>query len=135
MTLGPAASFARGALAAAAFGALALLPWLGGGDVLAASWAAKGFAAMALPGIAGGTWLAREHGRRASRFVVALGAGFLARLVLAGIAAFGAAKAGGGAVEGLLAGLAAGFVPVMAFEMFWFARATRAQGAGLETRG
>jgi hypothetical protein len=135
LTFGSAATFARGASVAAALGALALLPWLAGDDRLAAAWSARGFAAMAIPGVVGGTWLARKHGRRASRFVVALGAGFLARLVLAGIAAFGAAKAGGGAIEGLLAGLAAGFVPVMAFEMFWFARATRAQGAGLETRG
>ena len=38
---------------------------------------------MASPGIVGGAWLAREHGRTGSGFVAALGAGFAARLVLA----------------------------------------------------
>ena len=135
MTFGSAAGFARAASVAAVIGALALLPWFAGDDRLAASWAARGFLAMALPGIAGGAWLAREHGRAGSRFVAVLGVGFILRLALAAIAAFGAAKAGGGAVDGLLPGLAAGFVPVTAFEMFFFARAGRAQRLFTEWRG
>jgi hypothetical protein len=127
--------FALGATAAALVGAGALLPWLAGGDVLAADWAAKGFLAMALPGVAGGAWLAREHGRPGSRFVIALQAGMVVRLTFAAVVVFGAAKAGGSSTTGLFAGLAAGFVPVMVFEMTWFARSRGAQGMGTETRG
>jgi TM2 domain-containing membrane protein YozV len=87
---------------------------------------------MAVPGIVGGAWLAREHGRSAQRFLVALATGFITRLVLAGLAAFYAAKAGDGAGTALLAGLAAGFVPLMAFEMVWFVRGRDAQGLGTE---
>jgi hypothetical protein len=83
---------------------------------------------MAVPGVLGGAWLAREHGRSPTRFLIALAAGFVTRLVLAGSAAFFAARAGGGAGLALLAGLAAGFVPLTAFEMFWFVRARCVQG-------
>ena len=120
---------------ASAMGAVALIPLFTGDDRFAAAWAARGFAALALPGILGGAWLAREHGRTGSRFVVALAAGFMLRMILAATATVGATRAGGGAVTGLLAGLAAGFVPVTAFEMFWFARAGHARAVGTETRG
>ena len=61
--------------------------------------------------------------------------GFITRLILAGVAAFYAGKAGDGAGTALLSGLAAGFVPLMAFEMIWFSRARCAQGLGTEPRG
>lgn len=86
---------------------------------------------MALPAVAGGAWLAREHGRPGSRFVVALVAGIGVRFALAAIVAFGAATVGGSATAGSLAGLAAGFVPVTLFETAWFARSS---GLGLEPR-
>ena len=135
MTFRSAIGFALGASVAAAVGAVALLPWFSGDDLPASAWAAKGFLAMALPGIAGGAWLAREHGRPASRFLIALAMGFVTRLALAALAAFYAAKAGDGAGTALLAGLAAGFVPLMAFEMIWFARARGAHGLKTEPRG
>jgi hypothetical protein len=89
---------------------------------------------MAVPGVACGAWLAMEHGRAGSRFVIALAAGFIARLVLAGGLTLSAGIAGAAAKAGLLPGLAAGFVPVMAFEMVWFARAARSRGLGAESR-
>lgn len=135
MTSGKLWGFTLGAAVAAAAGAIALTPWWIGGDPIAAGWAATGFLAMVLPGVAGGAWLAREHGRPGSRFVVALGAGFVARLVLAAIAAYAAAKAGEGAPSGLLAGLAAGFVPLQVFEVIWFTRPRAEQRIGTETRG
>lgn len=135
MTFRSVIGFAFLASVAAAVGAAALFPGFSGDDRLASVWAAKGFLAMAVPGLVGGAWLAREHGRTGSRFVVALGAGFILRLVLAALAAFGAANAGGSARTGLLAGLAAGFVPVTVFEMIWFSRARRTHGLGTETRG
>ena len=109
-----------------------MLLWLANGDSLAAVWSAKGFLAMALPSIAFGAWLAREHGGAGSRFVVLLLAAMGIRFVLAAIAAFGAVKAGGSAKTGLLAGLAAGFVPVMLFETVWFARLRNAPSMGTE---
>lgn len=124
--------FVLGATAAALVGATALLPWLAGGGVLAAGWAAKGFLAMALPGVAVGAWLSREHGRAGSRFVVGLLAGIAVRFTFAAIAAFVAAKAGTSATTGLLAGLAAGFVPVMLFETAWFAHSRNAPCMGAE---
>jgi len=125
--------FAVSASAVAAAGAAALFAGFAGGDRAASAWAAKGFLAMAAPGIAGGAWLVREHGRSATRFVVALAAGFATRLILAGAAAFFAAKADAGLP--LIAGLAAGFVPLTIFEMVWFLRARGAQSFGTEPRG
>ena len=130
-----ATAFVLGAAVAALVGAGALFLWTAGGDVLAAGWAIRGFLAMALPSIAGGAWLVREHGRDGSWFVAAVLAGFVVRLLLAAVAALGAAQAGGSAKSGLIAGLAAGFVPLMAFETVWFARSHRAQGVAAETRG
>lgn len=135
MTLRSPVGFALGASLAAAVGAATLLPWFAGGDRSVSGWAVKGFLAMAVPGVFGGAWLAREHGRPASRFLIALATGFVTRLVLAALAAFFAAKAGGGAGTALLSGLAAAFVPVTAFEMVWFIRARGAQDLGTEPRG
>jgi uncharacterized ion transporter superfamily protein YfcC len=90
---------------------------------------------MTVPGIAGGAWLAREHGRSVTRFLVALVTGFVTRLFLAALAAFFAAGAGNGAGTALLAGLAAGFVPLMIFEMVWFVRARCSPAPGAEPLG
>lgn len=133
MTSRSVIGFALSASAVAATGAAALLLCYGSGDRVASAWAAKGFLAMAVPGIAGGTWLVREHGRSATRFLLALATGFATRLVLAGVAAFFAAKADAGVP--LIAGLAAGFVPLTIFEMVWFLHARDAQSFGTEPRG
>jgi hypothetical protein len=134
VTFRSAIGFGLGASMAAAVGAVALLPLFLGNDRLVSAWAAKGFLAMAIPGIAGGAWLAREHGRSAKRFLVALATGFVTRLILAALSAFFAARTGNGAGTALLAGLAAGFVPLMIFEMVWFVRARSVQGLGTEPR-
>jgi hypothetical protein len=126
--------FVLGSTAAALAGLAALLAWTSRDGVLPAVWVVSGFLAMALPGVAGGAWLAREHGRAASRFVAVLQTGMLLRLVLGAIVAMGAANAGGSAVVASMAGLAAGFLPVMAFEMAWFARTRENGGARTETR-
>jgi hypothetical protein len=113
--------FVAGALAASAIGAIAI--------ARSGTWAYVGFLAMAVPGLLVGTWLTRVHGRPGSRFALALGAGFAARLVLAAIAASLAAKAGDGAGAALVLGLAAGFVPLFVFETVWFLRSAIALGA------
>ena len=127
--------FALGAIVAALAGAAALTAWSAGGDALGAHWAARGFLAMALPAIAGGAWLAREHGRPGSRFLAALVAGIVVRLTVALIVTLAASRAGGSATTGLLSGLGAGFAPVMLFETAWFTRSIRAYRTGAETRG
>jgi hypothetical protein len=127
--------FVLGATAASLVGAAALLAWTSGDGVLPSVWAVKGFLATALPGVAGGAWLAREHGGTGSGFVNAVQAGILTRLVLAAVVAIGAASAGGSALPASIAGLGAGFVPVMAFEMVWFARARDTGIVRTETRG
>ena len=133
MTSKSVIGFALVSSAVAAMGAAALLPWFWGGDRNAFVWAANGFLAMAVPGIVVGAWLVREHGRSAPRFLIALATGFVTRLVLAALAAFFAAKVDAGSA--LLAGLAAGFVPLTVFEMVWFLRARDAQDFGTEPRG
>jgi O-antigen/teichoic acid export membrane protein len=124
--------FALGACATAAVSACVAW-WLAGREAAVAPWAAIGFVAMAVPGIAFGTWLAREHGRPGSRFLVALASGFVARLVLAAVAAFGASRSGGGAGFGLICGLAAGFAPLTVFETIWFASRSRGSTRQTET--
>jgi lipopolysaccharide export LptBFGC system permease protein LptF len=89
---------------------------------------------MALPGIVCGAWLAREHGRSASRFLMALGTGFMLRLLLGAVTAAGAAHAGRSAIAGLLPGLAVGFLSVTSFEMLWFVRMARLTRITNETR-
>jgi hypothetical protein len=126
--------FVLGVTTAALVGAGALLAWTSRGGVLPAGWVVMGLLATAVPGVAGGAWLAHEHGRAGSRFVVALQAGILARLVLAAVVAMGAAQTGGTAISASMAGLAAGFVSVMVFEMAWFARAPRTRSVRTETR-
>src|SRR5207247_1097599 len=66
-----AIGFVLGSAVASIGGAAAWLLVCPLGDPLAASWATRGFLAMALPGVAGGAFLAREHGRAGSRFVIA----------------------------------------------------------------
>ena len=134
MTVRSTIGFVLGASTAASLGVVVLLAGYARADRVAAGWAATGFLAMALPGVAGGAWLAREHGRSASRFIVALATGFVTRLAAAAVAVFFESRAGGGAGPALLSGLAAGFVPVTLFEMAWFVRARGVQRLGAEPK-
>lgn len=127
--------FALGALAAALAGWVGLLPFRAGADPAAAVWAARGFLAMVLPGVAFGAWMAKEHGRAGSRFVLALTTGMIVRLGVAAIAATGAGLARGSAGIALLAGLAAGFVPMLLFETAWFAGSRGGKRLTVGTRG
>jgi hypothetical protein len=126
--------FVLGATAAALVGAVALLGWTSVEPALPAAWAVKGFLATALPGVVVGAWLVREHGRSGSRFVIAVQAGIFARLVLAALVAIGAARVDGSAVPASMAGLGAGFVPLMVFEMVWFAHARETGSVRTEAR-
>ena len=125
--------FAAEAGAISALSALALVFALGGAAGDRFAWAARGFLAMALPVIGAGWWLAREHGRAGGAFVIALGAGFILRAALLAVVVATAARRGPDALVGALAGLAAGFVPLTAFEMLWFTR--RAHRASAEATG
>jgi hypothetical protein len=122
-------SFLIQAALAAGVGAACVLPWASRPD-----WAALGFAATAVPGLAAGAFLVRQHGRPGAGFVVALGAGMIARLLLGAAVASAAAWSDHAARTAAVAGLAAGFLPVMLFESLWFAR-SQAAGEQREARG
>ena len=134
MSVRPAIGFALGAATVASISTIALLPWLGGADGTS-RWALAGWVAMSVPGVVAGTWLAREHGRPGAGFVVALGAGMLARALAGASVAAGAARAGQPAITAALAGLVAGFVPVLVFEIIWCARSHGTPVNPAETRG
>jgi hypothetical protein len=116
---------ARAAIAALAGGVAAALLSLGrpAGDRV---WVLAGWAVLAFAGTLGGAWLAREHGKPGSGFLVALGAGVAARFVAVAGGCVAAALAGNGALTAYAVGLLTGFVPVQAFEAIWFFRRTRA---------
>ena len=88
-------------------------------------WGGLGWGVLAVLSVAGGAWLAAEHGKQGSGFLKALGAGMLARLFAAAIGAFGAARTGDGAPWAYLAGVIAGLVPLQVFEVVWFYREAR----------
>ena len=106
---------------------------LRGAAVGAAPWAWAGFAAMAVPVVAAGAWLAREQGRSGALFLVAFGTGLVARAALLAAVVATAARSGGPALPASLVGLALGFAPVTIFELVWFAR--RARGTSLQAGG
>jgi hypothetical protein len=90
-------------------------------------WLLLGWGVLAVAGTLGGAWLASEHGKPGSRFLVALGAGVAARFVAVAGGCVAAALAGKSALTAYATGLIAGFVPVQAFEALWFLRRTRAR--------
>jgi hypothetical protein len=90
---------------------------------------------MAAPGIAAGAWMARVHGTPGPRFLVAMSAGLATRVLLATSVAIGASGDAAQVRTGLVVGLAAGFVPVLVFEMLWFAGAARSPATGEASRG
>jgi len=122
---------------ARSFAARAAVVALVGGAVAAAlaagrpagdrAWLLLGWAILAIAGTLGGAWLAREHGKPGSAFLVALGAGVAARFLAVAGGCVAAALAGKSAITAYAVGLVAGFVPVQAFEAVWFLRRTRAR--------
>lgn len=132
MTARPTIAFALGAVMTAALGACAL-PWIGP-DPAARLWAAAGFASMALPGIVCGAWMAHAHGGRGTRFLAALATGFVLRVLAAAVGTFAVARVDGGLAGAWIGGLAAGFVPLLAFEIVWFSRRLPVPTAGARGR-
>lgn len=90
-------------------------------------WLVAGWLAAAVPGVAGGAWLAERWGRPDTGVLVALGAsmGFRFLGVAAGLIA--ALRSGGGEHVPFLLGFGATFVPLLIFEAVWFWR--RSTGA------
>ena len=91
----------------------------------ASAWTMYGFAAMAIPSLASGAWLARSHGRPGAGFILALGTGVTLRILLLSIVVAAAARQGEAELTQTLAGLAFGFIPLTVFEFVWLARRTR----------
>ncbi|MCP3980489.1 MAG: hypothetical protein GY716_14400 [bacterium] len=83
-----------------------------------------GWLMMALPGVAGGAWLAGVHGKPGTGFLFALAAAIAARVVLAGLGALPVIVVGREAILPYAAGLGAGFFPLQVFEVAWFVRRT-----------
>ena len=127
-------NFATGATVAAVLAAAGLVFGLRGASSVTSGWALVGFAAMALPVIATGAFLAHEQGHAGASFVVVLGAGLLMRAVFLTLVVAGALRQDTAALLGALVGLAVGFVPVTAFELVWFARRVHGEPRHAERR-
>ena len=84
-----------------------------------------GWAIMVAAGLAGGLFLVRAHGRPGTGFLGALVASMLLRLALSSAGAAWAAASSIETVWAYLGGLAAGYVPLQAFELAWFIRRDR----------
>jgi hypothetical protein len=117
-------SFARGAaLAAVAAGTVLFLVTLSMG--LGPGWGMSGWFVAATISVCGGASLAFCHGRPGAAFVAAMAATMASRLAALGVGvAFAAAGSGPGRLS-YLGGFAAGFAPVMVWEVAWFFRAGR----------
>ena len=86
-----------------------------------------GWGLMALVGVTAGGWAVSRHGTPGPGFIVAVGTGMLARLVLAGAGAAVTLSRGEGALYAYFAGVGAGYVPVQLYEMGWFLTFGRAK--------
>lgn len=85
-----------------------------------------GWSAVSLVGVADGVWLCRRYGRPGSGFLTALVVGILARLLLVLVGTGLALRYGVDAAPwAFLVGMAGGFVPLQAFEVFWFVKSAR----------
>lgn len=132
--MGATRQFAAAALVPAAAGGAALLavaaargrPWL--------LWGGAGWAVVAAIGLAGGSWLAGEHGKMGTGFLKALAAGMLCRLLAVFAGAALGAWAGGQAIWAWLGGAVLGYAPLQAFEVWWFYR-RKTEPAALAERG
>jgi len=125
VTRGSSVRFAACAALTAAIAAGVLFLALQGSAPEASAWAMAGFAAMALPTLLTGAWLAHEQGRVGVAFVIAMSAGLLLRAGLLAVVVGAAARQGPPSLAPALYGLVLGFVPLTAFEMIWFARRAR----------
>jgi hypothetical protein len=95
------------------------------------SWTVAGWSILAVVGVADGVWLNHRYGKPGTGFLTALVVGVLARLVLVGAGTALALRSGGDAPWAFLAGVAAGFVPIQVFEVFWFVRSAKASSNGV----
>jgi hypothetical protein len=116
-----ASSFVVGASVTAVVSAVASYAVLGSFS----PWTTYGLAAMAIPGLTSGMWLARSHGRPGAGFIVALGTGMTLRIALLSIVVAAAARQGNTELTQTLTGVVFGFVPLTVFELVWLAKRTR----------
>jgi len=119
---GDGAGFAiRGGVVCVAAGTAAAIAAAPAGPATLA-WVLAGWTVPAAAGLAGGARMAELRGRAGPGFLVALGICMLARLAGVALGAGAAAWVGPAAVGPYLAGLAAGYVPLQAYELVWFVR-------------
>ena len=129
MKLRTTQGFAIGAAASASLGGMAVLLAIPNVAAGGRGFAASAYLATALPALLFGTLLARLHGRPGGAFPLVVGGGLVVRLGAGCLVTALAARAGGAAIPAALAGLAAGLVPVTAFETWWFARKSLSETA------
>lgn len=98
---------------------------LGAGEFLLA-----GFAVAALPGVAGGAWLAGRWGSPGPGFYGGMVAAMAFRFVAVGIGTVVGLRSGGDAPWAFLLGFAATFVPLTVYEAIWFRRESAAAERG-----
>lgn len=125
MTRKPALSYALQASLLATILGIALMLVLRPQGQAVIGFAMFGWGVIALTAVAGGAWIAGQHGRSGLGFLLALQSCMLARLALAAGGAFVAWQAGGDAVRSFLIGLVVGFIPLQTFEIVWFYRRTQ----------
>ena len=75
---------------------------------------------MAAVGVAGVIWTGWSHGKAGTGFIAAVAMCMLARLFLAAAGAWGATRQGMETVWPYILGLAAGYLPLQAYELNWF---------------
>jgi hypothetical protein len=109
---------------------LVLLPWAIRFLGESIGWALTGWMAIAVIGVVAGGALVKRHGEAGHGFMVALVAGMLARLAVASLGGFFAMLSGESAIWSFMGGVTAGFLPVQAFELAWFYKASRKLAAG-----
>jgi hypothetical protein len=106
-------------LLALATGAALLLYSASRGET-ALRWSLLGWLAMAVIGVAGGSWMSAVHGRPGSAFLAALVSCMLTRLAVLGLGAWAATPIGISAAWPYVVGLGAGYIPLQLFEARWF---------------
>ena len=92
-------------------------------------WALGGWLLLATAGVVAGGWLVACHGKPGNGFLGAMVGGMLARMALIASGLGLAMMSGKPAVWAFAGGAAAGFLPVMVFEVFWFYRASQKDAA------
>lgn len=104
---------------------MAVLTLAGFGASASILWAVLGWTPMVVIGAATGAWMVAAHGHPGPGFLGAMVTGMLARLLAAVGGAVAVGTTGGAGLGSFLTGLVGGFVPMQAYEVFFFSRAGR----------